>query len=135
MDTRTLPRDGTPLKPSPWFAERRAEGPASPLTYADGHDGMIVTGSGGDHRAQRDLPRDGPPAVVGFDNGALARLIRPRPTFIEQPVEELAHQAAGLLLERVGGQTPDQTLTITLDAALVLGHESTYAMKPRESVR
>ncbi len=76
-----------------------------------------------------------PPALVGFDNGALAHLIRPRPTFIEQPVEELAHQAAGLLLERVGGQTPDQPLTITLDAALVVGHESTYALKPRESVR
>ncbi len=40
---RTLPTDGTPLTPSPWFAERRAEGPMSPLTYADGHEGLIVT--------------------------------------------------------------------------------------------
>lgn len=44
MGSRTLPRDGTPLTPSPWFAERRAEGPARPLRYADGHEGMIVTG-------------------------------------------------------------------------------------------
>jgi cytochrome P450 len=35
--------DGTPLQPSTWFAERRAEGAASPLTFADGHEGVIVT--------------------------------------------------------------------------------------------
>jgi DNA-binding LacI/PurR family transcriptional regulator len=76
-----------------------------------------------------------PPALVGFDNGALARLIRPRPTFIEQPVEGLAHRAADLLLQRLSGQAPDGPVTITLDAELVVGHPSTYAFKPRESVR
>lgn len=40
---RTLPTDGVPLRPSAWFAARRDEGPASPLTYADGHDGLVVT--------------------------------------------------------------------------------------------
>ncbi len=43
-DPRALPVDGTPLRPSTWFAERRAEGSASPLRYADGHDGLVVTG-------------------------------------------------------------------------------------------
>ncbi|MGV8850813.1 MAG: LacI family DNA-binding transcriptional regulator [Propionibacteriaceae bacterium] len=76
-----------------------------------------------------------PPALVGFDNGELARLMRPRPTLVAQPVDELASQAASLLLKRLSGQAPDEPVTIILDAELVVGHESTYALKPRESVR
>jgi cytochrome P450 len=43
MDRSRLPLDSTPLTPSAWFAERRAEGPACPMTYADGHEGLVVT--------------------------------------------------------------------------------------------
>jgi DNA-binding LacI/PurR family transcriptional regulator len=50
-------------------------------------------------------------------------------------VEGLAHRAADLLLQRLSGQAPDGPVTITLDAELVVGHPSTYAFKPRESVR
>lgn len=39
----TLPGDGTPLKPSPTFAKWRTEGPAVPLRYQDGHDGLVST--------------------------------------------------------------------------------------------
>jgi cytochrome P450 len=39
----TLPTDGTPLTPSPLFAQLRDEAPASPLRYADGHEGWLVT--------------------------------------------------------------------------------------------
>jgi cytochrome P450 len=40
----SLPGDGTPMKPSPSFAKWRAEAPATPLKYQDGHDGLIATG-------------------------------------------------------------------------------------------
>jgi cytochrome P450 len=40
----TLPGDGTPLRPSPSIARWRAEAPATPLDYADGHRGLIATG-------------------------------------------------------------------------------------------
>jgi cytochrome P450 len=39
----TIPRDGTPLRPSPLIAELRDESPATPLEYADGHVGWMVT--------------------------------------------------------------------------------------------
>src|SRR5699024_9945893 len=40
---RTLPHDGTPLVPSPVLAHWRAEAPATPVHYPDGHDGRIGT--------------------------------------------------------------------------------------------
>jgi len=39
----TLPGDGTPLEPSPTFAKWRAGGPAVPLQYQDGHEGLVST--------------------------------------------------------------------------------------------
>lgn len=39
----TLPHDGTPLTPSPLLARLRGEAPASQLTYADQHEGWLVT--------------------------------------------------------------------------------------------
>ncbi|WP_114856548.1 cytochrome P450 [Brachybacterium sp. YJGR34] len=41
---QALPRDGTPLHPSPTFAAWRAAGPATDLLYQDGHVGLVVTG-------------------------------------------------------------------------------------------
>lgn len=71
------------------------------------------------------------PALVGFDNAELARLMKPRPTLIEQPVADLAGQAAELLLRRVTGEHPEDPVTVTLEATLTVGHESTYALRPR----
>jgi cytochrome P450 len=39
----TLPTDGSPLHPSPVLGEWREQAPATPLHYADGHRGWIVT--------------------------------------------------------------------------------------------
>jgi len=39
---RRIPNDGTPLEPSPTFAIWRNEGAATPLEYADGHNGLII---------------------------------------------------------------------------------------------
>lgn len=41
---RTIPTDGTPLRPSPQLTGWREEASATPLQYPDGHDGWIVTG-------------------------------------------------------------------------------------------
>lgn len=38
-----LPGDGMPLTPSPTIAEWREAGPAVPLAYDDGHEGLVVT--------------------------------------------------------------------------------------------
>lgn len=70
------------------------------------------------------------PALVGFDNLELARLIRPRPTLVTQPVESLAVEAAELLLQRLSGNGPDGPVTITLDTTLMVGHESTFKLRP-----
>lgn len=39
---RSLPGDGTPLKPSPQLSEWRAAGPFVPLDYQDGHEGLVA---------------------------------------------------------------------------------------------
>lgn len=68
----------------------------------------------------------GTPALVGFDTMELARLIRPRPTLVSQPVEQMAVRAAELLLQRLTGEGPDEPAAITLETSLVVGSESTY---------
>lgn len=50
----TLPSDGRPLAPSPFFAELRAEGGAHPLRFADGHEGILVI----DHELARSVLSD-----------------------------------------------------------------------------
>ena len=79
--------------------------------------------------ALNELGTDLRPALVGFDNLELARLIRPRPTLVTQPIESLATGAAELLLQRLSGDGPDEPVTITLDTTLMVGHESTYQLR------
>ncbi|MDJ0336255.1 cytochrome P450 [Salinibacterium sp. G-O1] len=40
---RSLPSDGTPLAPSPRFAEWREQGAFVPLDFQDGHEGLVAT--------------------------------------------------------------------------------------------
>jgi len=40
---RSLPGDGTPLAPSPRFAEWREQGAFVPLDFQDGHEGLVAT--------------------------------------------------------------------------------------------
>jgi DNA-binding LacI/PurR family transcriptional regulator len=74
------------------------------------------------------------PALVGFDNLELARLIRPRPTLVTQPVEDLAREAAELLLQRLAGEGPEGPVTVMLDTTLLVGHESTYQLRSTPSI-
>jgi LacI family transcriptional regulator len=68
------------------------------------------------------------PALVGFDNLDLARIIRPRPTLVAQPVAQIATRAADLILERIRGEAPDAPRTVVLETALVVGDPATYTL-------
>lgn len=83
--------------------------------------------------ALNELESDARPALVGFDNLELARLIRPRPTLVTQPVEDLAVEAAELLLQRLAGDGPDGPVTVMLDTTLLVGHESTFQLRSTPS--
>lgn len=41
--SRSLPGDGTPLRPSPQLAEWREQGAFVPLDFQDGHEGLVAT--------------------------------------------------------------------------------------------
>ena len=69
------------------------------------------------------------PAIVGFDNLDLARIIRPRPTLVAQPVAQIAVRAAELILERIGSTTPLEPRTVVLQSELVVGDPATYAYR------
>jgi LacI family transcriptional regulator len=68
------------------------------------------------------------PAIVGFDNLDLARIIRPRPTFVVQPVTQIAVRAAELILQRVHGESTEGPRTVVLGTELVVGDASTYVL-------
>lgn len=72
-----------------------------------------------------DLPR---PAIVGFDNLDLARIIRPRPTLVVQPVAEIAARAAELVLARIEGEREGEARTVVLHTRLVVGDRATFAL-------
>ena len=80
--------------------------------------------------ALNELGPDSRPALVGFDNLDLARLIRPRPTLVTQPIDTLAIEAAELLLQRLSRGGPEEPVTVVLETTLMVGHESTYQLRP-----
>ncbi len=68
------------------------------------------------------------PAIVGFDNLELARIIRPRPTLVAQPVAQIAVRAAELILDRIGSADPPPPRTVVLQPELVIGDPVTLAL-------
>lgn len=54
--------------------------------------------------AGRRVPED--VAVVGFDDSPVATSIRPALTSVRQPIEEMGHEMARLLIDAVGGREP-----------------------------
>jgi len=69
------------------------------------------------------------PALVGFDNLELSRVIRPRPTFVTQPVAQIADQAAQLILQRLKGESTAEARTVVLTTELVIGDPSTFTLR------
>ncbi|MBR2263332.1 MAG: LacI family DNA-binding transcriptional regulator [Firmicutes bacterium] len=60
-------------------------------------------------------------SMIGFDNLPLARVIKPRLTMVMQPMEELAHKAAELLIDRIEENAPQTPQIIRMQAELVEG--------------
>ena len=58
-------------------------------------------------------------SLIGFDNFELARVVKPRLTIAEQPIEEIGRKAAQLLLEQLQEKKPPRR--VVLDARLRLG--------------
>ena len=80
--------------------------------------------------AINELAPDAPiPAIVGFDNLDLARIIRPRPTLVAQPVAQIAVRAAELILERIASTEPLEPRIVVLQSELVVGDPATYAFR------
>ena len=52
--------------------------------------------------AGRRVPED--VAVVGFDDSPIATTVRPNLTSVRQPIEEMGHEMARLLIDAVGGR-------------------------------
>lgn len=73
------------------------------------------------------------PAIVGFDNLDLARIIRPRPTLVAQPVAQIAARAAELILERIASPIPLEPRTVVLESELLVGDPATYALRAGRS--
>jgi DNA-binding LacI/PurR family transcriptional regulator len=45
-------------------------------------------------------------AIVGFDDSPVASTVRPQLTSVRQPIEEMGHEMARLLIEAVDGADP-----------------------------
>jgi len=73
--------------------------------------------------AAGELDRCDRPVIIGFDYADLTRLVRPRPTYIEQPADALAANAAERILARLSGEGADEPVEIRLEARLVPGHD------------
>jgi len=113
-----------------------------PVTIEGGFDGMrrlmrlaspptaVVCGNYeftlGATIALNELAGEVTPAFVGFDHLDLARVIRPRPSFVVQPVDEIAARAVELILARLSGDAERPPETAVLRADLVVGEASTY---------
>ncbi|GIF55114.1 LacI family DNA-binding transcriptional regulator [Asanoa iriomotensis] len=69
------------------------------------------------HEAGRRVPAD--VAVVGFDDSSAALAARPQLTTVRQPLEDMAAEAARLLLARVDDPTLDTT-SVVFEPMLVL---------------
>lgn len=68
------------------------------------------------------------PALVGFDNQELARVLRPHPPLVAQPLNAMAAQAADLLVSRIDSGADREPRTVVLDADLLVGDPSTYVL-------
>ncbi|MFT8359086.1 LacI family DNA-binding transcriptional regulator [Bifidobacterium aquikefiri] len=63
-------------------------------------------------------------AIVGFDNTYISRMLRPRLSTIEQPIDQIASLAVGRLIELIEGTTVDRTMHQVLAPKLIVRDSS-----------
>lgn len=61
-------------------------------------------------------------SFIGFDNADLFKVIHPKLTVINQPLEEMGTQVAYLMLKRLTEDTHSGALTMSLSASMVFGN-------------
>lgn len=66
--------------------------------------------------AGRRVPED--VAIVGFDDSPIATGVRPNLTSVRQPIEEMGHEMARLLIDAIGGRDP-VVRRVILDTELI----------------
>jgi LacI family transcriptional regulator len=60
-------------------------------------------------------------SLIGFDNLMLTKVVKPRPTIVVQPVDEIVKASADLMLRRLAGSPATGPRLITLPTTLVRG--------------
>ena len=75
------------------------------------NDDMAVGAMSAARELGFDVPAD--LSVVGFDDSEIARVVWPRLTTVRQPVVEMAHTAADMLLRQLAGEDPGPTVIHT----------------------
>ena len=75
------------------------------------NDDMAVGAMSAERELGFDVPGD--LSVVGFDDSEISRVVWPRLTTVRQPVVEMAHTAADMLLRQLAGEDPGPTVVHT----------------------
>ena len=75
------------------------------------NDDMAVGAMSAARELGFDVPGD--LSVVGFDDSEISRVVWPRLTTVRQPVVEMAHTAADMLLRQLAGEDPGPTVVHT----------------------
>ena len=97
-------------------ALRLLTAPNPPTAIFSSNNLMVI----GVMKALRDLGLDCPNdvSVASLDDFPWADAFKPQLTTVAQPVRTIGEQAAGLLLERLGGRGPDQPRRVVLRGEL-----------------
>ncbi len=58
-------------------------------------------------------------SFIGFDNLQLSRIVKPKLSIVDQPLEEIGRNAANLMLKRLGESEPKPKKKIQLMTTLI----------------
>jgi LacI family transcriptional regulator len=107
-----------------------AERPTAILCVSDDAAAGVVAAA---RQQGIDLPRD--LSVVGFNNIGLSRKIWPTLSTADLPVEQMAAQAALLLINQLGAQDRSETAPVSVILSCALHHRDSVAAAPADTVR
>lgn len=60
-------------------------------------------------------------SIIGFDNIMLSQVVKPKPWMIVQPMEEIAKEAARIMLGRLDGSLGDEPVHAKLETSILTG--------------
>jgi LacI family transcriptional regulator, galactose operon repressor len=92
---------------------------ARPTAILAGSDVLAISALQTVHEIGLQVPDD--ISIVGFDGIAMSQLMSPPLTTVKQPIYQMAHLAANLLVERARGTAKEDTTWRTLQPSLHVG--------------